>query len=118
MPPRLTTTPPGIALGPLDQIADGAARGFVIEMKAGRFHGFVIRSGDRVTGYLDRCPHMAAPLAQRLDDYLTDDGALIQCAWHGALFRREDGACVGGPCTGQSLSPWPVRIDNEQIVTA
>lgn len=115
--PRLTATPAGVTLCPLRAIADGAARNFVLEMKAGRFHGFVVRRGNEVLGYVDRCPHMGVPLARTLDDYLTPDGDLIACSWHGALFRPEDGLCVGGPCTGQSLIPWSVAIRNGMIVT-
>jgi len=115
---RLTATPAGVRLGPLDQIADGAARNFVLQMKAGRFHGFVVRRGDAVFGYVDRCPHMGLPLAQALDAYLTPDASLIACSWHSALFRIEDGACVGGPCSGAALTPWPVAVVDGGIVTA
>jgi nitrite reductase/ring-hydroxylating ferredoxin subunit len=115
---QLSATPPGVKLGPLDLIPDGTARNFVLEMKAGRFHGFVVRRGDAVHGYVDRCAHMALPLAQQLDQYLTPDGALIQCSWHGALYRIEDGVCVGGPCTGARLQSWPVTVTDGTITTA
>jgi nitrite reductase/ring-hydroxylating ferredoxin subunit len=115
---RLLATPPGVALGPLDLIADGGARNFVLQLRAGRFHGFVVRRGDAVHGYVDRCPHMQVPLAQELDGYLDPSGALIACSWHGALFRVEDGLCVAGPCTGQHLTPWPVAVAGGRIVTA
>jgi nitrite reductase/ring-hydroxylating ferredoxin subunit len=115
---RLTTTPPGVRLGPLDLIAEGTARNFVLEMKAGRFHGFAVRSGDTVSGYVDRCPHMGLPLAQQLDAYLTGDKRMIQCSWHGALFRIEDGMCVGGPCTGAALTAWPLEVRDGAIYTA
>lgn len=115
---RLHATPAGVTLGPLDLIADGAARSFVLQMKAGRFHGFVVRRGETVRGYVDRCPHAGLPLAQTLDDYLTPDGGLIACSWHSALFTVEAGVCVGGPCMGQSLSPWPVVVVQRQILTA
>ncbi|AJP71626.1 Rieske (2Fe-2S) protein [Sphingomonas hengshuiensis] len=118
MTARLTETPPGITLGALELVTDGSARNFVIEMRAGRFHGFVVRRGDTLTGYVDRCPHMGVPMAQTLDEYLTGDGTLIQCSWHGALFRIDDGACVGGPCAGARLNPWPVQVRDGMIVTA
>lgn len=113
---RLEATPPGIALGPVDQIADGAARSFVIEMRAGRFHGFVVRRGMEAFGYVDRCPHMGLPLAQKLDDYVA--GGMIACSWHGALFDVASGRCCGGPCPGATLTPWPVSVRNGTIVTA
>jgi len=115
---RLFATPAGVRLGPLDQIADGAARGFVLQMRAGRFHGFVVRRGGEAFGYVDRCPHMGVPLAQRLDDYLTDSGEWIACSWHGALFEVDSGTCVGGPCTGNRLTAWPVRVESGTLVTA
>ncbi|WP_019831689.1 Rieske (2Fe-2S) protein [Sphingomonas sp. PR090111-T3T-6A] len=115
---RLSSTPAGVTLCPLDAIADGKARNFVLQMRAGRFHGFVVRKGDAVHGYVDRCPHAGLPLAQVLDDYLTPDGGLIACSWHGALFRIEGGACVGGPCAGQALTAWPIHVRDGAIVTA
>lgn len=115
---RLTATPAGVSLGPVALVPDGGARNFVLEMRSGRFHGFVVRRGSQVWGYVDRCPHMGLPLAQVLDDYLTPDGERITCSWHGALFEVEDGRCVGGPCGGAALTPWPVRVDDGRIVTA
>jgi nitrite reductase/ring-hydroxylating ferredoxin subunit len=114
---RLYATPAGVVLGLLADIADGRARNFVIQLRAGRFHGFVVRKGETIVGYVDRCPHMQVPLAKTLDDYLSPSGELIACSWHGALFRIEDGLCVGGPCTGQRLTSWPVIAREGRIVT-
>lgn len=115
---RLIETPPGVRLATLEDIADGSARNFVLQMKAGRFHGFVVRKGDRVFGYRDRCPHMGLPLAQELDRYLCSGGELILCSWHGALFDIASGRCVGGPCVGASLPVWPVAVVDGVIRTA
>ena len=115
---RVWTTPAGVNLGPLDLIADGAARNYVLQIGANRFHGFVVRRGEAVFGYVDRCPHAGLPLAQALDQYLTPDGGLIACSWHGAIFTVEEGACVGGPCVGAKLSPWPVVARDGRVVTA
>ncbi|MHA0317736.1 Rieske (2Fe-2S) protein [Sphingomonas melonis] len=118
MTERLSTTPAGVALTPLTDIADGKARNFVLQMRAGRFHGFVVRQGDGVVGYVDRCPHAGVPLTQTLDDYLTPAGDLIACNWHGALFTIADGRCVGGPCVGQHLTAWPVTVVDGIVTTA
>ncbi|HTG38289.1 Rieske (2Fe-2S) protein [Sphingomonas sp.] len=114
---RVFATPAGVTLASVEAIADGATRNFVLKLRAGRFHGFVVRRGDGVVGYVDRCPHMGVPLAQRLDDYLSPDGTRIVCSWHGAIFRLEDGECLGGPCPGTRLTPWPVTVQDGQIVT-
>ena len=112
---RVFATPAGVTLGAIDLIADGAARNFVLQLRAGRFHGFVVRRGHDVIGYVDRCPHMGLPLAQKLDDYVM--AGHIACSWHGALFDVESGACVGGPCQGAALTPWPVRVEAGAILT-
>lgn len=117
-PARLWKTPPGVDLGPLSQIADGRARNFVLQMKAGRFHGFAVRCGQAVHGYVDRCPHAGLPLAQELDGYMTTSGEHIACSWHGALFDPVTGVCVGGPCAGAALTPWPLSVAADRIITA
>ena len=117
-PPRLSSTPAGVELGPLTEITDGGARGYVLEMRAGRFFGFILRDGTKVSGFVDRCPHAGLPLARELDDYLTPAGDHIACGWHGALFTREEGLCVGGPCMGQRLIPWPVAVRDGTLITA
>ncbi len=114
---RLYATPAGVVLGPIDIVAPGKARGFVLQMHAGRFHGFVVRHGDAVVGYVDRCPHAGVPLARALDDYLTPRGDLIACSWHSALFTIADGLCVGGPCVGARLTRWPVAVVEGMIRT-
>jgi nitrite reductase/ring-hydroxylating ferredoxin subunit len=115
---RLSATPAGVALVPLTDVPDGKARNFVLQMRAGRFHGFVVRRGDTVVGYVDRCPHAGVPLARDLDEYLSPAGDLIACSWHGALFQIDDGRCVGGPCVGQHLTTWPVTVANGIVTTA
>ncbi len=114
---RVYKTPPGVALCPLDVITDGGARNFVLQIGEAFFYGFVVRQGEAVFGYVDLCPHQGRPLTPKLDDYLTPDKKLIACAWHGALFRIEDGACVGGPCAGARLTPWPVKVEAGMIKT-
>ena len=116
--PRLHATPPGVVLGPLADITDGGARNYVLQLRAGRFHGFVVRQGEQAFGYVDRCPHWHLPLARTLDDYLAPGGARIQCGWHGALFQVDDGRCVAGPCAGGRLLPWPVEVVNGLVRTS
>ncbi|PLR23296.1 2Fe-2S ferredoxin [Caulobacter zeae] len=115
---RVWSTRAGINLGPLDLIADGAARNYVLQIGENRFHGFVVRRGEAVFGYVDRCPHAGLPLAQQLDQYLTPDGGMIACSWHGAVFAVEDGACLGGPCAGGRLTLWPVIVEDGKVRTA
>jgi nitrite reductase/ring-hydroxylating ferredoxin subunit len=116
--PRVWATPAGVPLCALASLADPGARNFVLEIRGAYFHGFVVRRGAEVFGYVDRCPHAGLPLAQQLDRYLTREGDLILCSWHGALFRPETGECLGGPCAGARLAPWPVEVRDGIVRTA
>ncbi len=118
MTEKIFATPAGVTLGPAGLIAPDQARNFVLQIGDAYFHGFVVRKGDRYFGYADRCPHAGLPLAETLDDYLTPQADLIACSWHGALFRIEDGLCIGGPCGGARLTAWPVRVEAGMLVTA
>lgn len=109
---------PDARLCALDEIADPGAKGFVFRDGEALFLGFVVRVGEAVRGYVDRCPHAGFPLANLDGRYLTREGDLILCAAHGALFRRGDGVCLSGPCAGRALVPWPVRIVDGTVVTA
>ena len=115
---KIYRTPAGVRLCPLEDLKEQSARNFVLQIKEQYFHGFVVRKKNQVYGYVDTCPHMGLPLAQKLDEYLTPDKQLIACSWHSALFEIETGQCVGGPCSGQRLQEWPVQIQNGMIVTA
>ena len=108
---------PGTWLCALRDIADPGSKGFMFRDGDQLFLGFVVRHGQTVRGYIDRCPHAGMPLAMAPDRFLTREGDLILCASHGALFRPEDGTCVGGPCAGKSLSPWPVRLGGDDVLT-
>ncbi|WP_374515887.1 Rieske (2Fe-2S) protein [Brevundimonas sp.] len=115
---RVWKTPSGVPLCAEADIADPGARAFVLQIGEAFFHGFVVRKDGRVAGYVDRCPHQGFPLALELDRYLTPDGSLILCGWHGAVFEPLSGECVGGPCAGGRLTPWPVEAANGLVRTA
>ena len=115
---RVWKTPPNVALCAEGDIADPGARAFVVQIGEAWFHGFVVKKDGEVAGYVDRCPHAGNPLAVELDRYLTRDGSLILCSWHGAAFEPLTGVCVAGPCAGGRLTPWPVRAEGGVIRTA
>src|SRR6185436_3691388 len=83
----------------LDEIPDGGAKGLVVPDPDGPpLRVIVLRSGGEVSAYRNRCPHRGTPLDLRPDDFLDRDGRHLVCSTHGALFRREDGYCIAGPC--------------------
>ena len=94
----------------LSELEGGGARGFTIGGAAWPLRGFVVRVGDRVYGYLNRCPHAGHPLDLLPQRFLTADGTLILCSSHGALFEKASGLCVAGPCAGRALTPIALQV--------
>lgn len=80
-------------------IPEGGARGFLLE--GHRLLG--VRQHGRLFFYLNRCPHLGVPLEWEEHDFLDADGAYIRCSSHGALFVKESGECLAGPCRGAFL---------------
>ncbi|MET0294604.1 MAG: Rieske (2Fe-2S) protein [Phenylobacterium sp.] len=109
---------PGTRLCALAELADPGSKGFRWRQDRSLFAGFVVRLGDQVRGWVDSCPHAGWPLSALPDRYLTREGDLVLCSGHAALFRPLDGACVSGPCMGQSLTPWPVAVRDGAVFTA
>ena len=78
----------------------------------------MVRWQDRGVVYVNSCPHTGVNLEWMPDRFFSADGRYLQCATHGALFRPEDGYCVGGPCTGQSLQPLVSRVEDGFVLAA
>jgi nitrite reductase/ring-hydroxylating ferredoxin subunit len=104
----------------LEDLGDPGAKGFYVGDGDWPFRGFVVRSSAEIRAYANICPHRRHPLDLMEDQFLMDDGQLIRCASHGALFEWATGLCVVGPCVGKHLMRLDVRIDkeNQVIVTA
>jgi len=106
------TAPVGDA-GPLcrlEDLADPGSREFRVGGGDWPLRGLLVRIGDGVHAYVNRCPHAGHALNLRPDDFLTPDGALLICRSHGALFEPATGRCVAGPCVGAALQRIPVEV--------
>jgi nitrite reductase/ring-hydroxylating ferredoxin subunit len=100
---------PGTPLCRLDEIADGS--GLEVTFGAGSepFRVLLLRRGDTVWAYLNRCPHFSLPLNYEPQQFVTLDAEVIMCAHHAAFFRFDDGVCFDGPCMGASLEAIPLQ---------
>jgi nitrite reductase/ring-hydroxylating ferredoxin subunit len=108
-----------IDLCALDELDDPGSRGFDLELGGQRPQRvFIVRHRGRLVGYRNRCPHTGVPLEWQPDTFLDPDDSFIQCATHGALFRPEDGYCVRGPCSGQSLTALRVIVRAGRVLVA
>jgi nitrite reductase/ring-hydroxylating ferredoxin subunit len=95
-----------VAVGTLQDLADGDHRVFAIEtLEVGIF-----RVGDRIMAYENNCPHAGGPVCQgkifnRVDEALTPDKKSaglkfserrhVVCPWHGYEFDIETGCHPG-----------------------
>ena len=100
-----------IALCAADEIAEGAAKGFEVEGDA----VFALRFDGELHVYRNSCPHLGVELNWLEDQFFDADGALIQCATHGALFEPASGLCLAGPCRGAALERLPSRVEGGQL---
>jgi nitrite reductase/ring-hydroxylating ferredoxin subunit len=94
----------------LAELAVTGSRGFSIGEGDWPLRGFVVKTARSVAAFVNYCPHAGHPLNMRPDRFLTPDGNLILCGSHGALFERDLGRCIAGPCQGQSLTPVPIEV--------
>lgn len=99
-------------LQPLTRLIDlpeGTARAFD-PFDEGQPSMFIVRRGNRLYAYRDRCPHQGTRMAWRRDGYLNGARDRIVCYGHGAEFDIETGRCVYGPCPGQALEPVSLEV--------
>jgi len=94
------------------------AKEIVLDQDGARFPVFVVKWDARIYGYVNSCPHARLPLNWRDDVFLDISRTYVFCANHGAHFDAATGKCICGPCKGQSLTPFPVRIDGDSILAA
>jgi nitrite reductase/ring-hydroxylating ferredoxin subunit len=105
----------GTELCRLDEIPDGDTKGFRLGDGEWPLRGLLVRKGALVQGFVNRCPHAGHQLSFRPDRFLTPDKTLILCQSHGALFDKDTGRCVGGPCVGEALTRVPVAVEGETV---
>jgi nitrite reductase/ring-hydroxylating ferredoxin subunit len=94
----------------LSELEETGSRGFAVGEGDWPLRGFVVKTPHGVAAYVNYCPHAGHPLNFRPHKFLTPDRALILCGSHGALFARDSGLCVLGPCAGQSLTAIPIEV--------
>lgn len=99
----------------LDTLRDGALAEYEA-MVGGAVESLIVsRSGDAVRAWLNVCPHAGRRLDWAPGQFLVGKDGLLVCAVHGASFELTHGACVSGPCRGESLRAVPVRIEGDSV---
>ena len=101
-----------------DELIDNEGKGVEVELDGERVKVVVVRRGERVFAYRNVCPHRGTTLDWMPDRFMSEDGAYLQCATHGAQFEPETGLCVVGPCRGKSLQPVAVEMRGDEVVVS
>lgn len=102
----------------LADLEEHGSRAFTVGGGDWPLRGFVVRCGNEVRGYVNHCPHAGHPLDLRPHRFLTPDRAMILCSSHGALFDKDAGLCVAGPCVGARLRPIPLQVIGGVVLLA
>jgi nitrite reductase/ring-hydroxylating ferredoxin subunit len=103
---------------PVAEVPPGGSAKFPLRWRGSTIEGFVVNVAGRYHAYVNRCAHAGTPLDWWPNEFFTDDGRLLICATHGALYEPDTGRCAGGPCAGGSLYALPVRVDGDRVVVS
>ena len=106
---------PGDRLCDAAAVGEGEAREFTYGEGKTAFDLILVGTPDGPRAYVNQCPHFKIRMTARPNELLNSDG-LIQCAWHYACFRPEDGHCVSGPVEGYALNAVPVEVRDGAVV--
>lgn len=99
----------------LEDLSATGCREFHLGAGEWPLRGFVLQTRQGVRAYVNCCPHLDYPLNYLPDEFLSYDRKHIQCTMHGAVFEKDSGLCVGGPCVGRRLHALPVRIEGSCV---
>lgn len=97
----------------LAALTHGEALVFEFERDRERREGFVLRVGDELFAYHNRCPHWGVDLDMGERRFFSGLTERIFCSSHGALFEPRSGYCEAGPCVGRELERFELELDGE-----
>jgi len=100
----------------VEALAHGEALKFEFEREGEQREGFVLRYGDALFAYHNRCPHWGVDLDMGEGRFYSGLTERIFCSSHGALFEIETGYCEAGPCVGQHLEQFGLRREGDAAI--
>ena len=107
---------PGTLLGQRDDLRDGQVLMHQVFAAAdgaqqNPFRILLLRSGQEVKAFVNRCAHFGVPLAARQELLKFQPHISLSCNVHYARYRWSDGVCDLGDCVGEALLPIPLEVD-------
>jgi nitrite reductase/ring-hydroxylating ferredoxin subunit len=109
---------PGTVLARRDEMVDGGALLREVGDSDPPFRIILLRSGEEVFAYVNRCAHFGVPLATRVEHLGLRPHQTLRCSVHYARYRWQDGWCEFGDCRGESLLAIPVRVSAGEVVVS
>lgn len=76
------------------------------------FKLLVLRQGERVHAFANRCAHFGVPLAAKVEQLISTPLKSLTCNVHYARYAWATGACEAGECDGEALIDVPIDHDN------
>jgi nitrite reductase/ring-hydroxylating ferredoxin subunit len=108
--------PPSEWSGSARELPPGASAKFPLLWRGREVEAFVVNFAGQFHAYVNICIHAGTPLDWWPNEFFTDDGRLLICATHGALYAPDTGLCAGGPCGGGGLYRLGVRLEGGRVV--
>ena len=99
----------------LDRVPDGGFAEVEATLDGDAESLLLYREGDRVSAWLNICPHAGRRLDWAPGQFLRNKEGLLVCAAHGATFELQGGQCVAGPCRGESLRAVDVAVRDGSV---
>ncbi len=88
------------------------ARATIARVPGEGFSVILIKDGEgQIRAWINNCPHQHVPLNEAYKVDVNPFTKTLKCSVHDAWFKVDDGECVEGPCYGDHLTPFPIRID-------
>ena len=82
---------------------------------APEFKILVLRQGDAVHAFANRCAHFGVPLAAKPEQLISTPLKSLTCNVHYARYAWTSGACEAGECDGEALIAVPLDHDNGMV---
>lgn len=101
----------------LADIPEAGAHAVQVHSATGGFPLLLTRQGSAVQAFHNECPHAGRRLDWTPGRFLIENDLLV-CAAHGAAFTRDSGLCLAGPCRGQGLVRFPIKIVGDSVFIA
>ncbi len=101
---------------PTRDLPPGTSAKFPLRWRGRPVEAFVVNFDGRFHAYVNQCIHAGTPLDWWPNEFFSDDGRLLICATHGALYEPDTGRCAGGPCGGGGLYRLAVRVAGDRVI--